>query len=91
MALCGVVAMQVSLLKLNAGISQAVERVTDFEQKNAGLEAKIAQLSSGERIRMVAENKGMIMPPAGSVGFLRVKPALDSERALLSISLQTGP
>ena len=35
----GIVAMQVSLLKLNSGISRAVETTTTLERQNADLEA----------------------------------------------------
>ena len=38
----GIVAMQVSLLKLNSGISRAVETTTTLERQNADLEAGIA-------------------------------------------------
>ena len=47
----GIVAMQVSLLKLNAGISRAVTTASTLERQNADFEAQIARLSSGERVR----------------------------------------
>ena len=50
-ALMGIVAMQVSLLKLNSGISRAVETAATLERQNSGMEANIARLASGERIR----------------------------------------
>ena len=71
LALGGIVAVQVSLLKLNAGISSAVEQAGGLEQKNASLEAEIAQLSSSERVREAAEKQGMVMLPAGSVSYLK--------------------
>jgi hypothetical protein len=78
----GIVAMQVSLLKLNAGISRAVEASATLERENSALEAGIARLSSGERIRDGAEAKGMIMPPAGEVEYLTVRPGHDAGRAV---------
>ena len=66
----GIVAMQVSLLKLNSGISRAVETTTTLERQNAGLEASIARLSSPDRIESGAATLGMLMPPAGDVGYL---------------------
>ncbi len=63
----GIVAMQVSLLKLNSGISRAVEASATLERQNSALESSIARLSSGDRIRDGAERSGMIMPPAGEV------------------------
>ena len=42
----GIVAMQVSLLKLNAGISRAVQTQRTLELQNAGLQAAIAEATS---------------------------------------------
>jgi len=71
----GIVAMQVSLLGLNSGISRAVEESTTLERRNAALEASLAQLSSGERIQAAALAEGMVTPPAGEVGYLTARPA----------------
>jgi len=70
----GIVTMQVSLLKLNSGISRAVETTTTLERQNAALEASIARLSSPDRIQSGAATLGMVMPPAGDVGYLRAGP-----------------
>ena len=70
----GIVTMQVSLLKLNSGISRAVETTTTLERQNAGLEASIARLSSPDRIESGAATLGMVMPPAGDVGYLSAGP-----------------
>ena len=78
----GIVAMQVSLLKLNSGISRAVESAATLERQNSALEASIAKLSSSERIREGAEARGMIMPPAGQVEYVTVRPKRDSARAV---------
>jgi hypothetical protein len=67
----GIVAMQVSLLKLNAGISRAVTTAGTLERQNADIEAEIAKLSSGERVRAKAAQDGMVTPAAGEVEFLR--------------------
>jgi hypothetical protein len=69
----GIVAMQVSLLKLNSGISRAVETTATLERQNADMEDAIARLSSGERVRDAALRAGMVAPPAGDVGFLRAR------------------
>jgi hypothetical protein len=63
----GIVTMQVSLLKLNSGISRAVETTTTLERQNAELENTIARLSSPERIDVGSEALGMDMPAAGAV------------------------
>jgi hypothetical protein len=70
----GIVAMQVSLLKLNSGITRAVETTTTLERQNAGLEASIARLSSPDRIESGATSLGMVMPPAGDVSYLTARP-----------------
>jgi hypothetical protein len=73
----GIVAMQVSLLKLNAGISRAVTTAGTLERVNADLETEVARLSSGERIQRAAADEGMVAPPAGDVGFLTARPGKD--------------
>jgi hypothetical protein len=78
----GIVAMQVSLLKLNAGISRAVTTTATLERQNADLEADIARLSSGERVRSNALAEGMVTPPPGGVEFLRSRGDRDANRAV---------
>ena len=62
--------MQVSLLKLNAGISRAVETPRRSSARTRRLEASISRLASGERIRAAADKLGMVMPAAGEVHYL---------------------
>src|SRR3954451_1200520 len=66
----GIVAMQVSLLKLNAGISRAVQTSSTLERQNADMQDTIARLSAGERVRRAAVRTGMVAPPAGDIAFL---------------------
>ena len=68
--LIGIVAMQVSMLKLNAGIGRAVETAATLERTNATLRADVSQLSSGERIQSLAGARGFIMPEPGDVTYL---------------------
>ena len=82
LALMGIVAMQVSLLKLNSGIGRAVETTGTLERQNSQLEASIARLASGERIRAAADKRGMVTPAAGAVHFLHVRPGQDASRAV---------
>jgi hypothetical protein len=77
----GIVAMQVSLLKLNAGISRAVTTASTLERQNADFEAQIARLSSGERVRETAVTEGMVTPPPGTIEFLRARPERDGRLA----------
>jgi hypothetical protein len=80
-ALLGVVAMQVTLLKLNSGISRAVETTTTLERQNAALEESITRLTATDRIQVGAEALGMLMPAAGDVGYLNARPD-DAQRAV---------
>lgn len=77
----GIVAMQVSMLKLNTGISRAVTTMGTLERQNANLEADIAQLSARERVQAAAERADMVAPPAGSMEFLTTRPNRDAEQA----------
>lgn len=81
-ALGGIVAMQVSLLKLNATISQTIEKATVIRRDNAVLEARVAELSSPERVRTLAEQKGMAMPSPGDVRYVDARPKVDVRLAL---------
>jgi cell division protein FtsL len=77
----GIVTMQVSLLKLNSGISRAVETTTTLERQNADLETAIARLSAPERVDTGAQALGMVLPDAGQVSYLRAGPQ-DASRAV---------
>ena len=92
-ALIGIVFMQVSLLKLNAGIGRAVEQAQNLERVNADLRSQVSELGSSDRIQQVAERLGLELPPAGSTTFL----GRDGRRVggdgvtQLAIGTQTGP
>jgi hypothetical protein len=77
----GIVAMQVSMLKLNTGISRAVTTMGTVERQNANLEADIARLSASERVESAALAEGMVAPPAGSMEFLTARPDRDPKQA----------
>jgi hypothetical protein len=78
----GIVAMQVSLLKLNAGISRAVTTASTLERQNADMEADIARLASGDRVRDAALGDGMVTPPPGTIEFLSARPDRDARLAV---------
>ncbi len=77
----GIVAMQVSLLKINSGISASVEQAGTLERRNAALETEVARLASGERIQQAAAAEGMVAPPAGDVAYLTARPGTDPRLA----------
>ena len=81
-ALIGIVFLQVSLLKMNAGIGQAVEHTSGLERQNADLRADVSRLSSEERIQQIAGDLGLVMPPAGDVRYLKASAGdADARRA----------
>ncbi len=82
--LVGIVTMQLSLLRLNAGIGQAVEKSTALEQRNAALRLQISQLSDGERIVALATQLGYVTPPQGSPRFLTANGG-DAAKALTTM------
>ena len=82
--LIGIVFMQVSLLKLNAGISRAVTAADTFDRQNSTLREEISTLDSGERIQGVAAKLGMVTPAAGDVHYLDGRGA-DAARAAAAI------
>jgi cell division protein FtsL len=69
--LIGLVAMQVSLLKLNSGIGRAVQTSSTLERSNATLRAEISTLSAGDRIQKLAEAQNMVMPAPSDITYLR--------------------
>jgi len=83
--LMGIVAMQVSLLKLNTGIGRAVEATSTLERKNSALRLSVSRLSSGERIQTAAARIGMVMPTPGDVRYLNVRKARDPRAAVLTM------
>ncbi len=70
--LIGVVALQVAMLKLNAGIGRAVERTAALERDKARLEASMAGASSAERIRAKASRLGLVTP-SGRVRYVSAR------------------
>ena len=69
--LIGIVAMQVSMLKLNSGISRAVDTVATLERSNASLKAEVSRRSAGDRIQTLAGQRGFLMPEPADVTYLR--------------------
>jgi cell division protein FtsB len=85
----GIVAMQVSLLKMNAGIGTAVQASAELEHQNAALQEQVAELSSGDRISSAAGALGLVMPGAGAVDYLDSRPGVDARRAAENMTAPT--
>ncbi len=70
--LLGLVAINVSLLKLNAQAGHNAEKVKTLRIQNDRLHAKVSRLRSGDRVERAASRLGLVMPEAGSVRYLSV-------------------
>jgi hypothetical protein len=68
--LMGIVFMQVTMLKFNAGIGRAVTAGATLEQQNATMRAEVSRLESGERIDAVAHDLGMVVPADGTTSYV---------------------
>jgi hypothetical protein len=75
LGLMGIVFIQVSMLRLNAGVSRAVTSAETLHRQNATLRADLSKLDSSERIGDAAKSFGMIQPQAGSVRYLDARKA----------------
>jgi hypothetical protein len=82
--LVGIVTMQLSLLRLNAGIGRAVEQSSTLEQRNAALRLSTSQLSDTKRIVALATQMGFVTAPQGSPRFLTAS-AADAGKALTTM------
>ncbi len=68
--LIGLVFLQVSLLKLNAGIGRDVQAATTYERENASLQADINGLTASGRVTAAALKQGMVAPNPDQVRYL---------------------
>jgi hypothetical protein len=84
----GIVAMQVSLLKLNSGISRAVETTATLERENSNLETAIGRLGATERVENGARTLGLVMPAPAAVSYLKARPD-DAARAARAMTAPT--
>jgi hypothetical protein len=87
-ALIGIVFMQVSMLKLNAGIGENVKRSVTLERENAQLRGELARLGVGARVQDSAAAKGMVVPSSGDY---RVLSAGDGGSARRAVAQMTAP
>jgi hypothetical protein len=83
--LAGIVAMQVEVLKLSAGMGRSLERGTALESRNQQLRVSVAELSDDQRIESLAAGMGMIMPAPDAVHFLTLGGQADVVHALSSV------
>lgn len=87
LGLMGIVFMQVSMLKLNAGIGRAVQTSATLERQNSELRNQVSRLDGNARIEGVARRSGMVVPAAGSFRYVTARPGrTDAREAARGIS-----
>jgi cell division protein FtsB len=79
--LIGLVAMQVSQLKLSASVSRAVQQGANLERRNGDLQASVSRLSAEQRMQDAGARLGMFIPAAGAIHFLKLAPPRDATQA----------
>jgi hypothetical protein len=85
-ALLGIVTLQLTLLKLNAGIGRSLERGALLQRENAALSIENSELAAGSKVEAAAEHLGMSLVPAGSLKFLGARPRTDPAQAAGALS-----
>ena len=83
--LFGLVALNVSLLKLNAAAGHNAERAKVLRIQNAKLRGKVSRLASGDRLRAAAAEMGLVMPEPKKVHYLNTRPDRDPGQAVRNI------
>jgi len=68
--LAGVVFLQISLLKLNTGISRGVQTAQTLDRQNTELKLDLSRLAGGERVQDSAAAMGFVVPVTGQPKFL---------------------
>lgn len=84
--LIGLVALNVSLLKLNAEAGRNAEIAKGLRIRNAQLRAKVSRLASGERLQRAGRDMGLRMSIAGRVRYLSIGQG-DARRAARALRL----
>ena len=84
-ALAGIVAMQVEVLKLGTSAGRWMQRASTLQTKNEALQASVASLADDQRIERLAAGMGMVTPAPTSVSFLPAKSGGAIYRALSNI------
>jgi hypothetical protein len=89
--LFGLVALNVSLLKLNAAAGHQAERAKVLRIQNAKLRGKVSRLASGDRLRAAAADMGLVMPEPKKIHYLNARADRDPGRAVRNIREGIAP
>jgi hypothetical protein len=73
MLAAGLIYINVGTLEAGDGYGKYAERSLELERENTALRAKIANLSSAERIQRYASRRGMVVPAPEQFDYLRAK------------------
>lgn len=80
-ALIGLVAMQVSLLRINAQSGAAAQKANDLARTNDELRSEVSRLASSDRIRFLAEKQGMVVLAPNQIRYLNTNAKHDAQTA----------
>jgi hypothetical protein len=83
--LVGIVAMQVEVLKLNAGIGHAMIRTASLQSQNQRLRDTVSQLDDPHRLMTEAAGQGMAVPAPSQPKFLAAPTSAQLARAMANI------
>jgi hypothetical protein len=85
--LIGLVALNVSLLKLNAHNGRSAEIARALRIDNAKLSGSVSRLGSSDRLQAAAKRMGLVMPAPQDVNYLTAHPRTDARRAAKNVRL----
>ncbi len=84
--LAGIVAMQISLLRLNASMGRAIEQGTTLQTETGLLRAQVASLGEVQRIERIATGMGMVMVTPEQVTFVSPRSRDIAEKAIANMT-----
>jgi cell division protein FtsL len=88
--LVGIVFFNVDLLRMNRDIAVTAEKAETIKRQNARLRGDVARLGSSERIQTAAAQRGLVLPAAGEVRYLKANPGADARNALARLKAGGG-
>jgi len=88
--LVGIVFFNVDLLRMNRDIAATAQKAETIKRENARLRGDLARLGSSERIQAAAAQRGLVLPAAGEVRYLKSNPGADGRKALARLKAGSG-
>jgi cell division protein FtsL len=88
--LVGIVFFNVDLLRMNRDIAATAQKAETIKRQNARLRGDLARLASSERIQTAAAQRGLVLPAAGEVRYLKANPDADAGNALARLKAGGG-